>query len=69
MRLYVSLPISPQTSAARMIYKGMRSQGCLRFEYDSHRLKEGETWCCRYAYAYGLDGSDKPCFVHLAGAG
>ena len=26
-------------------------------------LKQGERWRCRYAFGYGLDGSDLPCFL------
>lgn len=57
-------PRRPQSAAAKMAYQGMLEA---RETWVANTLpipfKRGENWRCRYAYAYGLDGSDLPCLT------
>lgn len=47
-----------QSSRAEKQSRAKRSQRRLCLEYDSDPTKRGETWRCRYAFGYGLNGSD-----------
>ena len=58
------ISLRPQSVAAKKAYQGMQ-EARERWVANTTSIpfKHGENWWCRYAYGYGLDGSDLPCFI------